>query len=112
MMKRTRRTTLPDANWAWTSPEEVLRHALASYYGACRYMARGHQVAPSPRAYPDEFIREVVGSFQLRMEASAHRAGIDGFQHSQKLSDDWFKPLPIEPEKPCGQLSHDIHCHS
>ena len=90
MMKR-RPSRLPEANWDWTSPEEVCKNALAAFYGASRHTAAQHAQDPENRAFPDQFIREVTEAFQLRLQAAAHFAGIGDTFYASTLAG---KPPP------------------
>lgn len=105
----------------WVSAEDVLRHALAAFYMACRNCDTFQ-----PEANPFDLLQkhgrrefaETVGElFGLRLLHHGFDAGAPGFDHGAGLQlQKWMDPDPVpagavsvRPSVPVLGEAHDIH---
>ena len=85
---RTTAAKTPSAShvWDWIKPEDVIRHALASFYTACRYCEANSWAYPEgPHHTPDSWLDNFQVVFGARLGVAATEAGIPGYEASKPL---------------------------
>lgn len=94
--------------YAWIGPETLVRHALASYYAACRYIdqAQAHYREPM-RA--EDFVDALIEILVSRLGIDGQKLGLNvGFDPVETLKGYtepcWHRELPSISETPA-----DIH---
>lgn len=89
MSAATQRPSLPPVSepahcWNWTTAEDVVRHALAAFYIACRNTGRDCDSR-------ENWLERMVYAFETRVSADAHELGAieypDAAERLSRLTD-------------------------
>ncbi|MCK7494930.1 MAG: hypothetical protein MZW92_30325 [Comamonadaceae bacterium] len=107
--------------YRWISAEDIVRHALAAYYAACRNYDRWAAEADPLDDEPDgctDFAENVGELFTFRLHDQGYRAGVPGFQsacsdHMQAHPEYWGLEREYVDNSPANPASNsrvqDIH---
>ena len=100
----------PHYCYSWLKAEDFIRHALASYYAACRYVEAGSREFPDgPHASKENWMEDLQNIFKLRIQCAATDAGIPGYEESKKWLEGYLEPTPSENIPAIGDIALDIH---
>ena len=82
--------TRPHDCWDWITAEDVVRHALAAYYHACRSSKpppgeRFIDALGSAWTSREGWANNVIDHFDLRLKTDAYRLGIGDYEREARM---------------------------
>lgn len=106
--RKTRAQSVADS-YRWVSPEDAIRHALASFYTACRYVDKADQAWPEDPIGREGFMNYFTEIFTFRVQLQAAKAGVDIHPETEMWLKNYVEPCWEESVSSIGEDFHDIH---
>jgi len=108
-------TSAPPFPYNWLTPEDAVRHALAAFYQACRYIDHVHREDPHGRVSRNEWFDHVLAILEARVLTEATQRRVQGMSshyanQAKNTLEGYTEPGWLEAEYSDRESTGDIHC--